>query len=157
MAGRKKQSTEAAVREIRRRTRRKFAPEEKIRIVLEGLISGGNDGVGENASGHRQRGTYGNVQIHSRRGGRDETPPIAAYHPEIANPRDTLPTDISCTEALMSVPQILFANLTTAAAMLNAFFLHTCHHLDYPELSFDIADGLMRPVQLPWAAGGGEG
>ena len=28
---------EAAVREIRRRTRRKFAPEEKIRIVLEGL------------------------------------------------------------------------------------------------------------------------
>ena len=37
MAGRKKQSTEAAVREIHRRTRRKFAPEEKIRIVLEGL------------------------------------------------------------------------------------------------------------------------
>ena len=37
MAGGKKQSTEAAVREIRRRTRRKFAPEEKIRIVLEGL------------------------------------------------------------------------------------------------------------------------
>ena len=38
MAGRKKQSTGAAVREIRRRTRRKFAPsEEKIRIVLEGL------------------------------------------------------------------------------------------------------------------------
>ena len=34
---RKKQSTEAAVREIRRRTRRKFSPEEKIRIVLEGL------------------------------------------------------------------------------------------------------------------------
>ena len=33
----KKQSTEAAVREIRRRTRRKLAPEEKIRIVLEGL------------------------------------------------------------------------------------------------------------------------
>jgi transposase len=32
-----KQSTEAAVREIRRRTRRKFSPEEKIRIVLEGL------------------------------------------------------------------------------------------------------------------------
>ena len=33
----KKQSTAAAVREIRRRTRRKFAPEEKVRIVLEGL------------------------------------------------------------------------------------------------------------------------
>ena len=37
MTGRKKQFPEAAVREIRRKTRRKFAPEEKIRIVLEGL------------------------------------------------------------------------------------------------------------------------
>jgi transposase-like protein len=33
----RRQPTEAAVREIRRRTRRKFSPEEKIRIVLEGL------------------------------------------------------------------------------------------------------------------------
>ncbi len=33
----KKQSSEAAVRDIRRQTRRKFSPEEKIRIVLEGL------------------------------------------------------------------------------------------------------------------------
>ena len=32
-----KQSTEAAVRETRRRTRSKFSPEEKFRIVLEGL------------------------------------------------------------------------------------------------------------------------
>jgi transposase len=37
MTKQNKQSTEAAVREIRRRTRRKFSPEEKIRIVLEGL------------------------------------------------------------------------------------------------------------------------
>jgi hypothetical protein len=37
MPSKKKQSTESAVREIRRRTRRKFAPEEKVRIVLEGL------------------------------------------------------------------------------------------------------------------------
>jgi transposase-like protein len=37
MTNQKKQSTEAAVREIHRRSRRKFSPEEKIRIVLEGL------------------------------------------------------------------------------------------------------------------------
>ncbi len=36
MTKQSKQSTEAAVRDIRRRTRRKFSPEEKIRIVLEG-------------------------------------------------------------------------------------------------------------------------
>jgi hypothetical protein len=38
MARKKKPSAEPAVREIRRRTRRKFSPEEKIRIVLEGLF-----------------------------------------------------------------------------------------------------------------------
>ncbi len=37
MTRKSKQSTEAAVRQIRRRTRRTFAPEEKIRIVLECL------------------------------------------------------------------------------------------------------------------------
>ena len=34
---RKKKTAEAAVREIRRRTRRKFSAEEKIRIVMEGM------------------------------------------------------------------------------------------------------------------------
>ena len=33
----KKDSAEKAVRDIRRKTRRKFSAEEKIRIVLEGL------------------------------------------------------------------------------------------------------------------------
>jgi transposase len=37
MATRKKQTSEAAVREIRRKTRRRFSPEEKIRTVLDGL------------------------------------------------------------------------------------------------------------------------
>ena len=37
MPAKKKQSSEAAVREIRRRARRRFSAEEKIRIVLEGL------------------------------------------------------------------------------------------------------------------------
>jgi len=32
-----KPGPESAVREIRRKTRRKFSPEEKIRIILEGL------------------------------------------------------------------------------------------------------------------------
>ncbi len=33
----KKASTEKAVRDIRRKTRRRFSAEEKIRIVIEGL------------------------------------------------------------------------------------------------------------------------
>jgi len=37
MSGRNKPSSEAAVRDIRGKTRRRFSSEEKIRIVLEGL------------------------------------------------------------------------------------------------------------------------
>ena len=37
MPARKKQTSEAAVREIRRRARGRFSAEEKIRIVLDGL------------------------------------------------------------------------------------------------------------------------
>jgi len=37
MNEKKKKSPEAIVREIKRKTRRKFTSEEKIRIVLEGL------------------------------------------------------------------------------------------------------------------------
>jgi hypothetical protein len=36
---RKKQSSEAASRDIRRKTRRRFSAEKKIRIVLDGLRS----------------------------------------------------------------------------------------------------------------------
>ena len=114
------------------------------------LISGGNDGVGEDGSGELQRGTYGNVQIQIRSGNVDRSPPLTAYHPEIATPRDLLPTDVSCTEAMLSVPQILFANLATASAMLNAFLLHVSEALEYPELCFDIAEGRMQPLELPW-------
>jgi len=37
MAGKSERSPESVVREIKRKTRRKFSSEEKIRIVLEGL------------------------------------------------------------------------------------------------------------------------
>jgi hypothetical protein len=114
------------------------------------LISGGNDGVGDDSSGRPQRGTCGNVQIQIRCEGRDATPPLFAYHPEIAEPADALPTDESCTEALVRVPQILFANLLTASAILNSFYLYLCGALHYPEVCFDLAEGRMQPLDLPW-------
>ena len=113
------------------------------------LISGGNDGVGPDSSGSELRGTYGNVQIHLRRDGRDLTPPLTRFHPEIAEPADQPPAELSCLAAYASVPQLLFTNLATASAMLNAFFLVACDALHYPELGFDVFDGVMRPVPLP--------
>lgn len=110
------------------------------------LISGGNDGVGKDSTGRALRGTYGNAQVFLRRHGKDVTPSLARYHPEIAKPADHLPTEKSCTELVASVPQILFANLTAATAILNTFYLHVCDALPYAELAFDIAEGVMRPV-----------
>ena len=114
------------------------------------LISGGNDGVGkDSSSGREQRGTYGNCQVYLRRGGKDLSPSLTRYHPEIATPADHAPSEKSCTELVASAPQILFANLTAATAMLNAFWLLACGALHYSESAFDIADCLMRPVPLP--------
>jgi molybdopterin/thiamine biosynthesis adenylyltransferase len=110
------------------------------------LISGGNDGVGRDSSGKVRRGTYGNVQIYVRRHGKDITPSLTAYHPEIANPADKLPTELNCTELVMSKPQILFSNLAVASAMLNTLLLYLSKATHYGELNFDIADGLMRPT-----------
>jgi molybdopterin/thiamine biosynthesis adenylyltransferase len=113
------------------------------------LISGGNDPAGPDSTGLQRRGTYGNVQIFWRSKGKNVTPNLARYHPEIAQPADRLPSDQSCTEvAATGRPQILFANLAVASAMLNALWLHLCGALHYSELALDIADGLMRPCQL---------
>jgi molybdopterin/thiamine biosynthesis adenylyltransferase len=110
------------------------------------LISGGNDGVGEDSDSVQRRGTYGNVQVFIRRNGENLTPSLAAFHPEIAAPADKRPDDLACTELVASSPQVLFANLAAASGILNAFWLHLCSALHYSELSFDIAEGLMRPT-----------
>jgi hypothetical protein len=110
------------------------------------LISGGNDGIGPDSGGTTRRGTYGSVQILLRRHGTSVTPDLARHHPEIRDPADRHPADLSCTELAASVPQILFANVAVASAMLNTLWLHLCGALHYGELALDVADGLMRPV-----------
>lgn len=109
------------------------------------LISGGNDGITES-----ERGTFGNVQIYIRKDGKDVSHDLCKFHPEIANPKDKLPTDLSCTEALESTPQLMMANLAVASAILNALYLYLSGHLHYEEIAFDIADGWMRPqLEIP--------
>ena len=109
------------------------------------LISGGNDGVGKDSSGTVRRGTFGNVQIYIRKGGKDITPSLSAYHPEIANPKDKPPNELSCTELVVSKPQILFSNLAVASAMLNTLLLYLSDQLPYSELGFDISKGRAWP------------
>jgi len=113
------------------------------------LISGGNEGAGSDSTGVIQRGTYGNVQIYLSQEGIDITPALTQFHPEIESPADQLPNEVSCTDALSSTPQILFANLAVASSILNAFWLHLCGVLHYPEVCFDIHDARMQPMPLP--------
>lgn len=103
------------------------------------LISGGNDFED------------GNVQIYIRQGGKDITPDLAAYHPEIANPDDQLPEEMSCEELAQSDPQLYFANLGVATFMCWSFY-NTVVKNDYErsEVYFDIrsmaADPKVRTI-----------
>ena len=74
------------------------------------LISGGNDLID------------GNVQIYIRKDGKDLTPDLCMYHPEIANPDDKLPEEMSCEELAESEPQLYFTNLGVATIMCWAFY-----------------------------------
>lgn len=111
------------------------------------LISGGNDGVEKRKDGKFRLGTFGNVQIYLRVDGKEISPSLTLFHPEIAHPADHLPTEQDCFSQIASTPQILFANLMTASAMLNTLWLHLCQSLHYHEVVFDIGEALMRPVQ----------
>ncbi len=124
-------------------TRRLLSDHCAARLRDVTLISGGNEGVERG-----RRGTYGTCQIYLRRDGRDASPSLGRYHPEIRNPADEPPTEASCTESMASVPQILFANLMAAACILDALWLHLCGALHYSEIAFDVHDGLMRPVPV---------
>jgi molybdopterin/thiamine biosynthesis adenylyltransferase len=102
------------------------------------LISGGNDFED------------GNVQVYLRRDGRDLTPSLTRYHPEIADPQDRNPADLSCEELMAAgVPQLLFANLMVAALMLNAFYAWRKDGLSYVEAYLDILQNISRPVSRP--------
>jgi adenylyltransferase/sulfurtransferase len=120
---------------------RKLVSDHCAQLESVALFSGGNDGV----EPPRQRGTYGNVQVYVRQASRDVTVPLTRYHPEIANPKGKLPTEMSCVELAQSVPQILFTNLAVASAMLNAFFAWTCGRLGYQEVKLDVLEARMLP------------
>jgi hypothetical protein len=126
---------------------RKLVSDHCATLDSVALFSGGNDGVEPPG----RLGTYGNVQVYLRQAGRDVTAPLTRFHPEIANPKGKLPTELSCVELAQSVPQVLFTNLAVASAMLNAFLAFTCGRLHYQEVKLDVLAARMLP-QLPLAA-----
>ena len=113
------------------------------------LISAGNDPEGQDTSGKPLRGSYGNCQIYIRRKGQNITNDLTRFHPEIADPKDDLPTEASCSEMLASVPQILFTNMQAAACALQAFYRLITGAEQFGEVAFDTVDAVMRSVPYP--------
>jgi molybdopterin/thiamine biosynthesis adenylyltransferase len=99
------------------------------------LISGGNEY------------TDGNIQIFIRRQDEDKTCRLEKYHPEFINLADKAPFEMSCEELATSSPQLIFANLTAATLMLNAFYALEQRKLDWQksEVYFDIVANASTP------------
>ena len=92
------------------------------------LISGGNELLD------------GNVQIYVRKDGKDVTPNLGAYHPEIDNPDDKLPDEMSCEELSQSEPQLYFTNLGVATIMCWSFYnVVVKEELEASEVYFDMS------------------
>jgi molybdopterin/thiamine biosynthesis adenylyltransferase len=107
------------------------------------LISGGNDGVEAGA-----RGTFGNVQLVHRRGGRPLTNTLGRFHPEIREPDDRSPAELGCTElAAAGAPQLLFTNFAVASAMLNTFYGWLQQEVAYEEVYLDILRNRVLPTE----------
>lgn len=104
------------------------------------LISGGNEF------------TDGNVQIYVRREGKDLTPDLCSYHPEIQNPVDKSPEEMSCEELSQSEPQLFFTNLGVATIMCWALYnVAIKENYKFSEVYFDVltmsADSKFRAIK----------
>ena len=97
------------------------------------LISGGNEY------------TDGNIQVFVRREGENLTATLDKYHPEIARPKDKAPFEMSCEEAAVSSPQLIFANMMVSSLMLNAFFNIKDMNMEESEVYFDILQNKVVP------------
>jgi molybdopterin/thiamine biosynthesis adenylyltransferase len=91
------------------------------------IISGGNEL------------TDGNVQIFIRKGGENVTPSLTDYHPEIENPLDKSPDEMSCEELSHAEPQLYFTNFMVAGHMCSAFYnIIERNNYKISEVYFDI-------------------
>ena len=93
-------------------TRKLFSDYFEKEVQNGVLVSGGNNLVD------------GSVLVGVRVGGKSLTPPIDAFHPEIAKPGDKNPADLSCSELakLEGGQQVIWANKMAACLIGNAFY-----------------------------------
>lgn len=94
----------------------------KTRVYLESLVKKLNNGifvVGGN-SYHE-----GQAQLYVRLDGKNITPPITEFAPELldeSDPLNVFPDEKDCTTEYESEPQLILVNMTVASTMLNLFY-----------------------------------
>lgn len=64
----------------------------------------------------------GQVVCGVRRGGKTYYPPIGMVYPDVLEETDKFPTELSCTEASVSAPQSMAANITAATAVVDMVY-----------------------------------
>jgi len=116
-------------------TTRKLVSDHAGNLSDIAIFSGGNDW------------TSGAVQIYIRKGGDNQTLPLAnQFHPEIEKPKDFHPEGLGCEALQPEAPQLVFANNTAATIMLNAFYAHLQESVMPDEIYFDLLTGSVRAV-----------
>lgn len=107
------------------------------------LISGGNDY------------TDGNVILFRKENGRDVGKAPTKLYPKIANPEDKNPGKLSneerqgCQREAEAHPQLLFANLAIASAMLNVYYAVEQGKANFEQVYVDILTQRSRPSPTP--------
>ncbi|GEM_PF-261342 len=95
---------------------RKFVSDYAQNLQNISIISGGNDDL------------VGNAATYLRRDGADATPPLTFDHPEIENPTEKAPYEMSCEErAANGAPQFFVANLYAAVSMFGTLYRLVLH------------------------------
>jgi len=114
---------------------RKMVADHCIHLRDVALISGGNEY------------TDGNIQVFVRRQGQDLTCRLEKYHPELAQPGDKAPYEMSCEELAASSPQLIFTNLAAASLMLQVFYCLEQRKFEFAksEVYFDIVANAATP------------
>ena len=64
----------------------------------------------------------GQVVCGVRRSGKTYYPPIGVVYPDVLEDTDKFPTELSCAEASVSVPQSMAANITAATAVVDMIY-----------------------------------
>ena len=90
----------------------------------------------------------GQVVCGIRRSGKTFFAPVASLYPEVLEPADRFPSELSCAEAAQAAPQSMIANLMAATAVVAFVYnILTAGNLSVHAANFSTASIHMRPVK----------